>query len=59
MAIRTLKPTSPARRYLTYVTSEEITRTTPEKGLVIPKTRTSGRNRACFWPFSTPSPFLA
>jgi large subunit ribosomal protein L2 len=44
MAIRTLKPTSPARRYLTYVTYDEITKATPEKGLVTPKTRTSGRN---------------
>jgi large subunit ribosomal protein L2 len=44
MAIRTLKPTSPARRYLTYVTREEITKQEPEKGLVVTKRRTSGRN---------------
>src|SRR5918996_1787965 len=44
MPIRTVKPTSPARRYLTYVTYDEITKTAPEKGLLAPKTRTSGRN---------------
>src|ERR671919_2678497 len=44
MAVRTVKPTSPARRYLTYVTREEITKTEPEKRLLEPKTRTSGRN---------------
>ena len=31
MGIRTVKPTSAARRYLTYVTYEEITKTEPEK----------------------------
>ncbi len=44
MGIRTVKPTSPARRYLTYVTTEELTRKKPEKRLLVPKTRTSGRN---------------
>jgi len=44
MAIRTVKPTSPALRYLTYVTYDEITKTEPEKGLLIPKRRTNGRN---------------
>src|SRR5919198_4189737 len=44
MGIRTVKPTSPARRYLTYVTPEEITRKEPEKSLLEPKRRTSGRN---------------
>src|SRR2546426_769552 len=44
MGIRTVKPTSPARRYLTYVTSEEITKTAPEKSLLQPKGRISGRN---------------
>src|SRR5439155_1439198 len=44
MGIRTVKPTSPARRYLTYVTPEEITRKEPEKSLLAPKRRTSGRN---------------
>ena len=44
MAIRAVKPTSPARRYLTYVTYDEITKTEPEKGLLTPKRRTNGRN---------------
>ncbi|MGH7307274.1 MAG: 50S ribosomal protein L2 [Candidatus Rokuibacteriota bacterium] len=44
MAIRTLKPTSPARRYLTYVTREEITKQEPDKRLLRPKRRSSGRN---------------
>jgi large subunit ribosomal protein L2 len=46
MAIRTVKPTSPARRYLTYVTFDEITKTEPEKALLRPKRRTNGRNGA-------------
>ena len=44
MAIRTVKPTSPALRYLTYVRYDEITKTEPEKGLLVPKRRTNGRN---------------
>ena len=44
MGIRTVKPTSPARRYLTYVTYEEITKSEPEKRLLAPKRRTNGRN---------------
>jgi large subunit ribosomal protein L2 len=46
MGIRTVKPTSAARRYLTYVTNEDITKDTPEKGLLLPKRRTNGRNGA-------------
>jgi len=44
VGIRTLKPTSPARRYLTYVTNEEITKKEPEKSLLEPTRRTSARN---------------
>src|SRR5256886_3162362 len=44
MAIRTVKPTSPSLRYLTYVTYDEITKTEAEKGLLVPKRRTNGRN---------------
>src|SRR2546428_400836 len=44
MGIRTVKPTSPARRYLTYVTYDDITKTEPEKSLLSPKRRTNGRN---------------
>src|SRR3989442_12748849 len=43
MAIRTVKPTSPALRYLTYVRYDEITKTEPEQGLLVPKRRTNGR----------------
>jgi large subunit ribosomal protein L2 len=44
MGIRTVKPSSPARRYLTYTTYDEITKKTPEKRLLTPKKRTGGRN---------------
>jgi large subunit ribosomal protein L2 len=44
MGIRTVKPTSAARRYLTYVTNDDITKDTPEKSLLMPKRRTNGRN---------------
>ena len=44
MAIRTVKPTSPGRRFQTYVTYDEITKTEPEKGAARPKRRTNGRN---------------
>ena len=44
MGIKILKPTSPARRYMTLLTGEAITRTGPEKSLLRPKRRTDGRN---------------
>ncbi|MFQ5828894.1 MAG: 50S ribosomal protein L2 [Candidatus Methylomirabilia bacterium] len=44
MGIRTLKPTSPARRTMTVASFEEITRRKPEKSLLRPKYRISGRN---------------
>jgi large subunit ribosomal protein L2 len=44
MAIKTMKPTSPARRYQTYSTFEEITAVEPEKSLTKPVKRTGGRN---------------
>ncbi len=44
MGIRILKPTSPALRFLTRLTFEEITKKGPEKRLLRPKHRTSGRN---------------
>ena len=44
MGIRTVKPTSPARRYMSFLTNEEITKKTPEKSLLRPKGRTNGRN---------------
>src|SRR5438046_10677514 len=45
MGIKKLKPTSPARRYQTYLTRDELTSgAAPEKSLLEPKTRISGRN---------------
>ena len=44
MAIKTMKPTSPARRYQTYSTFEEITAVEPEKSLTKTVKRTGGRN---------------
>ena len=44
-AIRKLKPTSPARRYQTYLTRNQLTKgAKPEKSLLEPKKRISGRN---------------
>jgi large subunit ribosomal protein L2 len=43
MAIKTYRPFTPSRRYMTNVTREEITKQTPEKSLVQPKARTGGR----------------
>jgi large subunit ribosomal protein L2 len=44
MGIKKLTPTSPARRYQTYLTRDELTTDTPERSLLEPKTRISGRN---------------
>ncbi|HEY4715698.1 MAG TPA: 50S ribosomal protein L2 [bacterium] len=44
MAIRVLKPTSPGRRFLTLTTFDDITKSKPEKGLVVIKKSTGGRN---------------
>src|SRR6478672_4853289 len=44
MAIKKQKPTSPARRFATYLVNEEVTRDKPEKKLVKGKRRTGGRN---------------
>ena len=44
MGIKKLKPTSPARRYQTYLTNDEITTDTPYKPLTSSKKRISGRN---------------
>ncbi len=44
MGIKKLTPTSPARRYQTYLTRDEITTDTPERSLLEPKKRISGRN---------------
>ena len=44
MALKILKPTTPARRFMTIVTFEELAKKKPEKSLVGSKRRTSGRN---------------
>src|SRR5512140_3066338 len=45
MGIKRLKPTSPARRYQTYLTRDELTpNAVPEKTLLEAKKRISGRN---------------
>ena len=44
MAIRKYKPTSPGRRFQTCSDFDEITRTVPEKSLLIPLKGTGGRN---------------
>ncbi len=45
MGIKKLTPTSPARRYQTYLTNDELTPDTkPHKPLLVSKRRTNGRN---------------
>ena len=45
MPIRVYKPTSPARRFMSVLTFEEITKTKPEKALVSNKKKHAGRNK--------------
>ena len=45
MAIRVYKPTSPARRFMSVLTFEEVTKTTPEKSLLQTKKNNAGRNK--------------
>ncbi|HSJ91252.1 MAG TPA: 50S ribosomal protein L2 [Ilumatobacter sp.] len=44
MAIRSRKPTSPARRFQTSSDFSEVTKSTPEKSLLAKKSKTGGRN---------------
>ena len=44
MAIKTNKPTSPGRRFLTTASFSEITKKTPEKSLLAVKNKNGGRN---------------
>jgi large subunit ribosomal protein L2 len=44
MPIKTFKPTTPSLRFRSVSTFEEITRTTPEKSLLVPLRKTGGRN---------------
>ena len=43
MAIRKYKPTTPGRRGASVSDFAEVTRSTPEKSLVAPKSKTGGR----------------
>ena len=45
MAIRLYKPTSPARRFMSVLTYEEVTKKAPEKSLVEYLKKNSGRNK--------------
>jgi large subunit ribosomal protein L2 len=44
MGVKKLKPTSPGRRFQTVSDFDSITKSEPEKSLLAPKTRSSGRN---------------
>jgi large subunit ribosomal protein L2 len=44
MGLRKFNPTSAGRRFMTVLTYDEITKSTPEKALTEPKRRTGGRN---------------
>lgn len=44
MGIKTYKPTTPSRRAMTTSDFSEITKKTPEKSLLVKKTKTAGRN---------------
>src|SRR5262249_8898032 len=44
MAIKKFKPTSPGRRFMSISAFDEVTRSTPEKSLLEPLTKTGGRN---------------
>ena len=44
MAIKSFKPTTPSRRYMTVASFDEITTDTPEKSLLAPIKRNGGRN---------------
>src|ERR1700690_1269251 len=44
MALKTYKPYTPSRRFLTMLDKSELTKQTPEKSLVESKKRSGGRN---------------
>jgi large subunit ribosomal protein L2 len=44
MGIKKLTPTSPARRYQTYLANEDLTTSEPHKALTVSKQRINGRN---------------
>ena len=44
MPLKTFKPYTPSRRFLTMLDKSDITKQTPEKSLTESKKRTGGRN---------------
>lgn len=46
MAVKKLKPTTPGQRYKVISTFEEITKSTPEKSLLVKYKKTAGRNNS-------------
>lgn len=44
MPVKTFRPLTPSTRYIAYADYSDITKTTPEKGLVETRKRTGGRN---------------
>jgi large subunit ribosomal protein L2 len=44
LALKTFRPTSPGRRGMVKISFEDITKTEPEKSLVVPQRRKAGRN---------------
>lgn len=44
MALKTFRPTSPGRRGMVKISFDDITKTEPEKSLLVPRRRKAGRN---------------
>src|SRR5262245_25322322 len=44
MAVKTFRPLTPSTRYVTVASFEEVTKSKPEKSLVIIRKKTGGRN---------------
>lgn len=44
MAVKKFKPTTPARRHMSVASFEEVTKTRPEKSLIVRKKKNAGRN---------------
>ena len=55
MGIRKYKPTTPGRRGSSVSDFVELTRSTPEKSLLVAKPKTGGRNNTCLL-YTSPSP---
>src|SRR5258708_10110139 len=44
MALKNFNPTSPGRRFMTHLTYDELTKSTPQKSLTEPLKKTGGRD---------------